>query len=508
MADDLGGTAPGVDDHPPARALAQEPQRDPLAPGGIPPELQGRMLQDAEATIKKQQEYMAAEADAAKQRPALPKLGKVPPAPQNDIRGDAMAWLGFATALGGIAGAMTKRSSMNALAAFSGTLEGLQQGNQQKFNDNFKTWEANAKATQENNKAEMDGYRNILERQDLDHRQRADQLEMWATVNRNKFMIDLARASKNDPALFTAALDSMSVQAQKGEDAVTRLMDARSRAQEARETANIRAQGVRTMTDQEVNATANTYFLTGKLPPGLSRADKAAVIGAADTIREEKDITPEKMTEMWATRADALKKFGAGTLGNTTRALSVAIDHMDSLLEVADVMNREGPQGVNRIWNRVASFLGSEPPSTFDGARFIVAREINKALTSSGAGTEGERAQLDDMLSGAKTIGQLRDSVAFAQRLLASQARSLGRQYEQATGDKDFAEKLSPRARELLLAPDTPYRPVPASETGSTERPTRPAAAGAAERRTYEGKTYELTPGTDRTKQENWHVVQ
>lgn len=238
MADDLGGTAPGVLDQPPTRARApDQPQRDPLAAGGIPPELSDRMLKDAEALTQRQDQFMRDEAAAAKNRPAVPtvesgKLGKVPPAPQNDIRGDAMAWIGFATVLGGVAGAMTKRSSMNALAAFSGTLEGLQQGNQQKFDNNFKTWEANAKATQENNKTEMDGYRSILERQDLDHRQRVDQLEMWATMNRNKFMIDLARYAKEtgDMSLFASSLDSMDVKFRQGENAVGRLVEARERA--------------------------------------------------------------------------------------------------------------------------------------------------------------------------------------------------------------------------------------------------------------------------------------
>lgn len=452
MADPLA-----ADDTTLATGQAKAPPMQPDVTG-LSQSARDKMLANAEQFEGKYEDFAKQDAAAAKNIPALPKLEKVGPPPQNDIKGDAMLWLGFATALGGIAGAMTKRSSMNALAAFSGALDGLQQGNQQKFDNNFKTWEAQARATQENNKVEMDGYRNILERQDLDQKQRAQQLETWATMNRNKFMIEVARASQNDPSLFTAALDSIGSHAEKGSDALSRLIEARTRAQEARETAAIRAQGVRTMTDQEVNAAAQTYFLTGRLTPGIARADKAAVIGAADTIREERGMTPEQMTERWATRVDTLKKFAGGNLGNTTRSLSVAIDHMDALLQVADVMNNQGPQGVNRIWNRVASFLGSEPPSTFDGARFIVAREINKALTSTGSGTGDERSQLDDMLSGAKTLGQLQDAVGFAQNLLAGQARGLQRQYEQATGATDFADKLSPRARQLLEG-DITYPP-------------------------------------------------
>lgn len=234
LPDDIARTRASLT-NPPDNA----PTRDPLAAGGIPPELGDSMLKNAEALTQRQDKYMRDEAAAYGKLPPVPtvenkKLSKIGPAPTNDIKGDALAWLGFATALGGIAGAMTKRSSMNALAAFGGALDGLQQGNQTKFENDFKTWEANAKATQENNKTEMDGYRNILERADLDHRQRADQLEMWATQNRNKFMIELARTARErgDFTIFTSALDSMGVQAQKGNSGLANILETRERARE------------------------------------------------------------------------------------------------------------------------------------------------------------------------------------------------------------------------------------------------------------------------------------
>jgi hypothetical protein len=152
-------------------------------------------------------------------------MERTPPPPTANVGNDAMMWLAAATALGGIAGALTRNHTTNALAAFSGTLDGLREGNQQKFENNFKTWEASAKQVQENNAAELAEYKAAIENRELDDRSRSMQIQIVANKYRNQFMAGVAKhyAETGDFTMATAAFDAFTSQNEKAEGAFTKL---------------------------------------------------------------------------------------------------------------------------------------------------------------------------------------------------------------------------------------------------------------------------------------------
>jgi hypothetical protein len=127
--------------------------------------------------------------------PPVPKRGNEPGADEN--------WLMVSGLLGSIAGAFTRRHATNALAAFTGMIEGYNEGSRQKFEQNLKTWEAENKRALDANKASMDSYRAILESKELDAAQKRTALQIEAQRWDDKAMF-AAAGTKNDLAIAHA----------------------------------------------------------------------------------------------------------------------------------------------------------------------------------------------------------------------------------------------------------------------------------------------------------------
>src|SRR5258708_7814310 len=70
------------------------------------------------------------------------KTKESPPAPQRQNQHDDENWLFAAGLLGSLAGALTRNHATNALGAFSGALQGYQEGSRQKFDENMQIWNA------------------------------------------------------------------------------------------------------------------------------------------------------------------------------------------------------------------------------------------------------------------------------------------------------------------------------------------------------------------------------
>jgi hypothetical protein len=195
---------------------------DPLSPAAVRGMTEG--FEREAAPIRQQQERAAREP-----MPRQPRLERTEAPPSANVGNEAMLWLAAATALGGIAGAMTRHHTTNALAAFTGTLEGLKEGNQIKFDNNFKTWEAQARQVKQNNDAEIAEYKETIERRDLDERQRSIQFQIVAQKWRNQFMAGVAEhaVQTGDFSMVAASFDALTSQNDKGSGALEKIVQAR-----------------------------------------------------------------------------------------------------------------------------------------------------------------------------------------------------------------------------------------------------------------------------------------
>ena len=125
--------------------------------------------------------------------PERPKFQSTPPAPaRNDPRSDE-SWLMASGLLGALAGALTRRHVTNALAAFSGAVQGYQEGSQVKFDQSMKVWEAEHKRAVEQNTQALNEYRMILEDRKLSDEQINTYLQITAEKYQDQAMMTAAR---------------------------------------------------------------------------------------------------------------------------------------------------------------------------------------------------------------------------------------------------------------------------------------------------------------------------
>jgi hypothetical protein len=145
---------------------------------------------------------------------------------------------------------------------------------------------------------------------------------------------------------------------------------------------------------------------------------------------------------------------GSGKGAQTVNSLSVAVDHLDTLRQLATALNNKNMPLFNQLSQAWAVQNGVTAPTDFDTAKQIIGQEIVKAVVNGGGGvTERTAAQsLLDKKYSAKVIGSQIDTV---EKLMAGQLRGQKRTYQAGTtvngvARTDFDEKLSPRAREVL----------------------------------------------------------
>ncbi|MGA7778579.1 MAG: hypothetical protein WCA85_12845 [Paraburkholderia sp.] len=186
-------------------------------------------------------------------------------------------------------------------------------------------------------------------------------------------------------------------------------------------------------------------------PPLAGRALTSSPAGQW-VMNRVKQIAPDYNAQNYETSQKAYGEFMSGTNGNTVRSMSVSIDHMNTLGQLAQALNNGNTQVINRAANETAQQLGVAAPTNFDAAKQIVAAEVGKAIVG-GVVPEGDRKGLQDSLNSANSPAQLSGAINTFQSLMTGQLRGFQRQYQQSTRRNDFNNLLSPAAQNMLAQP-------------------------------------------------------
>jgi hypothetical protein len=181
-------------------------------------------------------------------------------------------------------------------------------------------------------------------------------------------------------------------------------------------------------------------------------------------------------------RFQNVQKFDTGQQGNQIRSLNTSIAHIDTAQQLADALNTGDIKQVNRISNLWKSETGQEAPTNFNTAKQIVANEVMKAISTSGAGGVADRTELQKQFDAAGSPAQLKGALTTAQKLLVGQASSYKNQYEDSTGRQDFlTRKLSPRTQAIYnrYSPDSSGEAPAAGDPVAARRAALQAALAA-----------------------------
>ena len=208
------------------------------------------------------------------------------------------------------------------------------------------------------------------------------------------------------------------------------------------------------LTPESLDVAANVYLQTGQLPTGLGKAAaglRSQVMNRATELSGGKpaadvagDIVGAKLDV--ASRAKAIKDFSTGTQGRQVNAFNTAIDHLDTMDKLSDALQNSDVKAINAIGNTVARQTGAPAPTNFDAAKQIVTAEVIKAVVASGGGVT-ERQEAERNFAAASSPAQLKGVIDTYKKLLGGQLNSLGLQYANTTGRKDFETKLTPAAK-------------------------------------------------------------
>lgn len=233
-----------------------------------------------------------------------------------------------------------------------------------------------------------------------------------------------------------------------------------------------------TWSPDSIDLAANMYLTTGAMPPVgqgaaamgirdkiLNRAvqlqtnpNAPAAPGAVDTAAT---IAGAKVDT--STKAKAQRDFATGIQGQQVTAFNTAVDHLETMDKLVTALDNKDTRAINTLGNMIAKQTGQAAPTNFDTARRIVGAEIQKAIIRAG-GTGEERKEAAAAFETASSPEQLRGAINTYKDLMGGQLKSLQLQYEQTTGRKDFANRLTGQSKATLSA----HGGQPAPAAGNT----------------------------------------
>jgi hypothetical protein len=152
----------------------------------------------------------------------------------------------------------------------------------------------------------------------------------------------------------------------------------------------------------------------------------------------------------FGSRAKAIKDFSTGQQGNAIRSFDVATDHLDTLQKYVAAMKNGDIPLLNKIRNAWQQETGSSLPTNVQAVAPIVGAEVSKAIIGSNNAL-ADREELRQPLQNSRSPEQLAGAIEAYKSLMTGQLNGLKKQYEDTTGKKNFADRLRPNTKAVLM---------------------------------------------------------
>jgi hypothetical protein len=214
-----------------------------------------------------------------------------------------------------------------------------------------------------------------------------------------------------------------------------------------------------TFTPEAIANAAARYNFDGTLPPmGMGKAGsagRAAILNEAARQKAGVDPSQQRADQLGnkndvAARGAAVKSFATGKDGQAVQSANTALNHLDTIRQLAEAQKSGDIQAFNRAARALGSQLGQSAPTNLNAALIMVAPEVSKAVVGSG-GTGHERDQAIQALNPNGSPDQIIGATQTMQELFGGRLTEAQRTYERSTGKQDFrATMLSPAAQRVL----------------------------------------------------------
>lgn len=229
--------------------------------------------------------------------------------------------------------------------------------------------------------------------------------------------------------------------------------DRRSRAMIAKDltVAGIGSDGAPTA---DVAATVKAIGEGRMAPPTLQALRNPRMASIMNQVNQQ---YPTFDATVYGERQKAMKDFGTGPQGQQVQAANTALNHLDTLEQLAKAQANHDIPLFNQIANRIATETGSAVPTNLQGAITLVGPEISKAVVGAGGG-QGDRehvaAALQAITKGSpdQQVGQ----IGTMKDIFGGRLSEVGRTYQRSTHLDNFTDMLSPAAQQIYAAKHGP----------------------------------------------------
>jgi hypothetical protein len=161
---------------------------------------------------------------------------------------------------------------------------------------------------------------------------------------------------------------------------------------------------------------------------------------------------PDFDATQFSARQGAARSFSTGKDGQNVQAANTALNHLDTVEQLALAQKNGNLVLFNKLANQIAANSGQPAPTTLKAAISMVAPELTKAVVGSGGGV-GERADFAHNLNPDGSPAQILQGIGAIKELMGGRLSEVERTYSRTTGRKDFRDSfLSPAAQKILAA--------------------------------------------------------
>ena len=160
--------------------------------------------------------------------------------------------------------------------------------------------------------------------------------------------------------------------------------------------------------------------------------------------RRIREMNPSYSAKDYYARRTMETKATSGNIGMDIKSNTVANQHLDSLLKVADSLASSDVKKFNEAANFLAKqgFNDNRPVQSFELAKQIVSDEVVSAIIGKGKTAEADRAHMQAVFDAASDPDQLKKAAVEARELIGGQLIGLRMQYMSANNTEEDWNKL------------------------------------------------------------------
>jgi hypothetical protein len=374
-------------------------------------------------------------------------------------------------ALGGLVPSMLAVFSLKSraplaasLGAMAGVMDGFTQGRIEGYKENMTKWKADFDNAIQTNNEEVRAYEQVLQQKRMSVEQKTAALSALAAQNKDE--VGLVHLNNGQ---FDEFMKTVNLRREFANDAERHFVDAQRLLLENKRMTLEEERNTIAMERQAKLDDLKAQETQGKIDKLRMEVERGKQNLSGDTAVVEAvanyEIPPPSLRDKdYSSKMVAIKKANPdydATLYNSknkvqsdpklrgqVQSFNTAINHLNTLHDLAESLNNNDVTMFNKIANGWGSAFGKPEPKSFDAAKKIVGDEIVKSIIGTGGGV-ADREKAEEILG--RDIGpeQIDSVIATLKELMGGQLFSIAKTYENA-GIKNFEKKLTPEAAEVF----------------------------------------------------------